>query len=444
MQVKLEEVSDVTKRLVIEIPAGQVNSEIGKCVNKLKHSVQLKGFRKGKVPLSVLKAKLKPKIQEEVYKSIVSETFPEALQQHNLQPISYPQFTDLHAIEEDKAFSYSAIVDVNPSVDITIYKGLEIDVIKPKPVEQLVDVEVENMRMNLAKFVPVEEKRAIEKQDFVEVDVIGKVQNQITEALSYKARVLELGKADLFAEVDDALVGMCVGDEKAVTLTVPESFYNAEFRNVEVVLELNVKQIKQRVMPDLSDDFGAQYGFKDLADLKTDIANRLRQNSEMNQRHKKQEKLLRMIIDQNPFEVPPSLCDQLLENFIFQSLNRAGAGKGGQNDEKMQRQVELLKRDPKIKADVLPIVEFQLRTDYVIRDIAKKENIEVLEEDLNRSYAEFAEQMKSSVKEVVAKITPQVKSELESRIIRDKILDFLISQANIKEIDEEVLQNPAT
>ncbi len=429
METKLETVSSVTQKLTVEIPAEQVTKEINDYVSHLKKTITMKGFRKGKIPVTILKNKFKNEINQEVYKRLVTGSFSKSLEEEKLTPVTVPKIEQFGDIEEGKDFFYVAMVDSDPKVELKSYKGLKIEVAKRPPIEEQVNSELDKMANNSAQYEVVKEERAVKVGDFVEIDASAEVEGKSSGDLSFKGRLFEVGKKEIFEQVDEAMVGMTKGESKSVSIELPDDFSVEELRGKQAELKLDILELKERHVPGLDDEFAKRYGFDSFDKLKEDVKGRIAKEDDFAHQQTKQEKILKQIIDENPFEIPPSLVDQMLENFLYQSSGRPSY----EDFQRMKPQIERLKNDEKIRGEVLPLIEFQLKSDYVIKEVADQEKIKVEDADLEKVYDEMAERMQLSKDELMKKVTAEVKQDIDRRIIRDKTLEVLLENAEVAE-----------
>jgi len=422
MKVKVENINDVEKRLKVAISADEIDEKIDKAYQDLKKNVKLKGFRPGKAPVSILKRHFKSQVEEEVISELVKDTYPKALEEKKINPISQPKVEN-SVLEQGKDFSYTAVFEIKPQIDVKDYEGLELEKNAACEVtDEDISGEIEKFRNNAASMKDITD-RASKKGDYLVADIEGTV-----DALAYTGNIqkgyfIEIGPDSFLPGFDKHLTGLKKGETKEFTIDIPQENANKEICGKTVKFNVLIKEVKEKQLPTVDDEFAKDLGdYKDLKDLRVKIKESLAERRLQDGEASLKEKIFDSLIEKNPFDVPKSMIETQIRNMVMntqQMLNNQGINLEdlGQSAEQMQDSY----RQP---------AERQVRSALLLDAVAQKEGLKVEPKDLEEKYEEFASQVNQSVDFVKAKITQEM---LEPQIIEKKAIEYIISKANIKE-----------
>jgi trigger factor len=422
MQVQVQQLSPVLVEFSVEVPADRVKSEVDKAYQTLQKTARVRGFRPGKAPRDVLTHLYGDRIVLDVAQRLVDDTLPKALSEKNVQPLSQP------AIEPQKLnagakFSYKARFEVRPEISNVKYDGFEVKRPSLKVTDEMIAEELENLRKAHATLTPPSPSRPSKKGDVLEisftVDVAGK---RIADAAGDNVQV-ELGAGQFLPELDTGLTGASVGDEKEIHLTFAESHARPDFRGKPAVFRVKLKELKERVLPALDDDFAKDLGtFQTLAELKEDVKGKIEKALKQRAEDAVAEQLVAKLVEANPIPCPPSLVEQqcqMMEQEIAQQARRSG---------------QPVPRHEELHARVHADSEVKVRAGLLMAEIAKEAQIKVTDDDIEKGLVELADQMGKQVAKLRVEYRDQKKREmLIGMIIEDKILDIIESKAKIEE-----------
>jgi trigger factor len=422
MQVQVQQLSPVLVEFQVEIPADRVKSEVDKAYQTLQKTARVRGFRPGKAPRDVLTHLYGDRIVIDVAQRLVDDTLPKALSEKNVQPLSQP------AIEPQKLsagtnFSYKARFEVRPEIASVKYDGFEVKRPSLAVTDAMVEEELETLRKAHATLSPPSPARSSKQGDVVEisftVDVAGK---RIAEAAGDNVQV-ELGAGQLLPELDAGLTGASAGDEKDIAVSFAENHARADFRGKPAVFHVKVKELKERILPNLDDDFAKDLGtFQTLAELKEDVKGKIEKALKQKAEDAVAEQLVAKLVEANPIPCPPSLVEQqcqMMEQEIAQQARRTG---------------QPVPRHEELHARVHADSEVKVRAGLLMAEIAKEAQVKVTDEDIEKGLAELAEQLGKQVAKLRVEYRDQKKREmLIGMIIEDKILDIIESKAKIVE-----------
>ncbi len=431
MQVKVEEISPVKRKISIEVPVERVNDEIHKAYTGIQKKATLSGFRKGKAPMQMVKKFYRGTMQDEVMKRLYEETLFPALEKHKIEPVDAPLIDDMELVTEDEPFKYSAMIEVMPRILLTDYKGLNVKKERYVEDENAVKAEIERMRQNMAQLIPVEDEDGeVEKGMVLTVDYSSSVSGNPEEDSNGKDVTIDLSTGDLISGLEDGLIGMRIGESKSIDVTLPENSKNKEIAGKPGIFSVTLKEIKRKELPDLDDEFAQQFGdFETLDEMKAKLAE-MREKQELDRiQNELKAGIIDALIEKNPLEVPESMVrrqlDFMLENFknSFKGQKLSLEMMGFNEDTFRKRFWDEAVR--KVKGGLL------------VMALVEQENIVVEQTDLEARYAEIAadnEDMIARIEEFY-KVQTNARNSMIAEIKEDKAIDFLIKHAVITEFE---------
>lgn len=436
MKSNVEKVSNLSRKLSIEVPAASVQTAFQKIFNSIQRDVTIKGFRKGKAPLATIKSLYGDRVKQDVVQDLIQKHYAMALDEHKLEPISYPEF-EFADPTENKDFSFSANFDVRPEVALKKYEGIEVEKEKyefdPKKVDQV----LENIRASRATFETVTEARAAKLGDVAVVDFEGFVGGQPLENGSGKNHHLELGAKQFIEGFEEGIVGMKAGESKTLSLKFPDPYHSADLAGKPVDFKVTLNEIKAKVLPELTDEFLKTLGGpSDLAALKKSIEEDLQQTEQKRIDDAFKNRLLKVLVKENPVEVPPSLLKEQKASLVEDFKKRMTEQGMGPDDFKSYIE--------KWDGDFAKTASEMIQSSFLVDTIAKKHDLFCKKEDLDAKFAEYAQQTnieESRIREFYGR--PEQASRLTYMITEEKVIAFLNKSVKIKEVPAGSLKDEA-
>lgn len=426
MQVNVEDISTVAKKIHIEIPTEQVSTEIERVYVNIQKKAKLQGFRPGKAPMQLIKRTYVDAMRDEVVKRLCDSTLFAALDEHKIEPVDTPSIDNLH-FEEGTPFKYSALVEVLPQILLNEYTGLELQ--KEAYVEnpEAVEAELEKMRANMAQLVPLADDAAIEDGHTVQIDYTFSVEGIDEESASDSAAV-EVGSKRALPGFEEQLIGMKCGESKDIEVTLPEHHENPEFAGKKGTFTVTVKEIKRKELPELDNDFAKQFGDYETVDqLREKLTqNRMQYETERIQ-HELQERAITALIAKNPLDVPASMVKRQLSHMLESFKSRLA----GQN-----MNMEMMGLDPagfatRFHDEAVDKVKGGL----LLMALIEKENVIVSESDITSRYEKMAQGNDDMLKRIndYYSANKEAKNALIAGLREEKAIDFLLEHAVITE-----------
>jgi trigger factor len=438
MDVKVEEITELTRKVTITLPGDQVKTKLEEAYSKLQKESKMKGFRRGKVPRSVIVKSYKPQVEAEVGEKLVQETYFDIIEKQELDPVVHPEISE-PSFNDDGTFTYIAQIDVRPAFELTDYKGIEVEKPDSTVEEAAVDFEITTMQREMAALKSVEERSA-EMGDVVIVDYQGFHKGHPMKQVKNDDYTVDVGSGRMGQEFEAKLVGMNKGEEAQHEVDFPEKHPNPILAGKKIEFRIKLKDIKERVLAELNDEFAKDVNeqFKTLDEFKNAIRERLQGDKENAADGELTDRIMQKLLEKNQFEVPERLVRFEVEEMIKQTeqqleksgMNLESAGMNRQELEKSNRAVALQR----------------VAGDFILKKIAEVEEIKVNDEDLERSFKKIGDQYNMSVAKV--KEFFQNRDDLlplMNEVLNEKVLKFLRDEASLVEpsSDKEEEKKPA-
>lgn len=420
MQVNVEKLSPVLLEVEIQIPATRVKTEVDKAYVALQRTARVKGFRPGKAPRQVLAHIYGGRVNADVAQRLVDSTLNQALADRQVQPLSQPAIAPSE-LRPDDAFSYKARFEVRPDIAEVKWEGFEVKRPSTAPSEAMVDAEITRLRREHSTLEAPTPERAAKKGDVVTIVFTLEVDGKEREPKDQEIET-EIGSGEIFREIEDALPGLSAGEKKDVSITFPDRHANPDLRGRPGVFHITLKELKERVFPEVDDEFAKDCGKDSLTALRESLHESVEKDLKQKATNALAEQLVIELCKANPIPVPPSLVEQqsqMTERELLQAARKAG---------------QRLDQNPDFKAHIRADSEMKVRAGLLMAEIAKLKEVKVTEEDIEKGYAELAEQTGKNVNKVKAEYRDQKKREmLIGMILEDKILDLIEGAAKISE-----------
>jgi trigger factor len=415
--------------LTVEADAEAVAKALDQAFKKVVKKVAVPGFRKGKVPRAIFEKRFGVEaLYQDALDILLPETYEEAVKETGIEPVDRPEI-EIEQLEKGKSFIYKATVTVKPEVKLGEYKGLEVPEkdfsVKPEDV----DAELERMRKQQGQLVAVEDG-TVENGDRVIIDFEGFIDGEAFEGGKAEKYTLEVGSGTFIPGFEDQLVGMKPGEEKDVDVTFPENYHAEELAGKPATFKVKLHEIKRLNLPALDDEFAQDVSeFDTLDELKADIEKKLKEQKDREKESYIRNELVELAAENAEVEIPAVMIeneiDQMLRQFeqrlMMQGLNlELYARFTGQDVEAIKEQ---------FKGDA----EKKVKANLVLEAIAKAENIEVTEADIEEEIQDMAKQMEREADEVRRILEAQgAMDSVKEQVQVKKTIDLLVSHSKNK------------
>lgn len=386
MSVQVENLEKNMAKLTIEVSAEDLEKALEAAYQKEKNKISIPGFRKGKVPRAMVEKMYGAAVfYEEAANILMQQNYPAAVEESGADIVSRPTI-DIVQIEKGKPFIFTAEVAVRPEVTLGKYMGVTVTKIDCTVSDEEVAEALEKERNNNSRTISVTD-RSVQEGDTAVIDYEGFVDGVAFEGGKGENHSLEIGSHSFIDTFEDQLVGKNVGDEVEVNVTFPEQYHAADLAGKPAMFKVKINEIKAKELPELDDEFAQDVSeFDTLAEYKEDLKKRLEEQKENEAKRTKEDEAIQKIIDKSKMELPDAMVDTQCENMIEEFAQRI-AQSGLSMEQYMQFSGLTLDA---LKEQVRPEAVSRIQSSLVLEAIAKAENIEVTDEDIDAEIEKMA------------------------------------------------------
>lgn len=435
MKVDVQDLSTVKKVLNVEIPEADVTRELDKSYKTLKKNVKVKGFRQGKVPLSLLERRFGKDVHAEVTGQLIQDSYVEALREVGLIPLAEP-LVDPPELEKGQPYIYSATIEVQPPIDDLNVKGLKLTKRVHKVGDEEVDAQVKMLQKNQAQLKSIEEDRPIEHGDYILIDYEGfKDGEPFAPTGKTENFIVEVGSGRILEDFDQELVGMRPNETKEFPMHFPADYFNKELADLDITFTVTVKEIKEEVLPDIDDEFAKDLGeYQTLTELREAISNQLGRRYEAQSERALRTDIVDTLIGQQDFELPEVLVKHELSALVRET-NDALSYRGMSLEDTGQTEEGLSKR-------YHPEAEKRVREYLLLQKVIDQEGLALTDEMLEQGYNELAEVMNQTV-ETIKQFHNVHKESYEvfnQKTLEKEAVKFIIENGTIETIEADTAE----
>lgn len=437
MKSSVEKKSSLERKLNIQVPAKEVQQAFERAFKGIQQHVEIKGFRKGKAPITTIRTMYGDRVKQDVINDLVQKSYSSAVSEHELEPISYPaiEFDD---IDSAKDFSFTAEFEVRPEIKDPKVDGLTVKKEKMAISDDAVNKTLEDIRASRSETVPMLENRPAASGDIATIDFEGNLLTGPLENGSAKDFDLELGGNQFIPGFEQNVEGMTIGQTKDISINFPEDYHVKELAGKPVTFKTTLKGLKKKSLPELNDEFVKGLGgeYADLAALKKAIRDDFEKREAKRINEEFRNRLMKAVVEKNPVEVPKSLLAEqkkaLVEDFK-QRLKQQGMDESAFADYK-----------DKWDMDFDQTASFMIQSSFLSDSIARAQNLYGTEADFNQKLQDYASETGleySRIKEFYS--DKDRRSKLMYQITEEKVINFLTEKVKIQEVDKKELADEA-
>lgn len=428
MKIQVNKEKDWKRTLEIEIEKERVDSEYEQVFKDIKIKSKIPGFRQGKAPMDLIKSRFKDLATEDVRINLIKQALKDALEEVKLEPIStsdiilIPPLENIE-LEPGLPLKFKAEIEVLPQIDVKDYRGLAVTKKKFEVKDEDVEKNIKYLKEQNATLKPVERKA--KEGDFILVDLEKFPAKNIKEEKAKDQQVF-LGKQNLLPEFFDAFKNSQAGEQKEFEVFYPADYRDKELAGKKVKYKVKIKEIKEKVFPEVDDIFAKSLGFSDYLDMRFRIKKDLERKAEQESLRDLKAQLVKKVIEKNSFEVPKSLLKDYLDSVV-------------DDFKKSKEKID----EKKIRAQNEKVGKDRIRWIILLQEIAKKERVEVTSDDVKDWIKKFAQNYnltQEKAKEILAK--GKKLEDIKESILEDKVLDLLLRNAIIVEEEKIERSNP--
>jgi len=427
VKVSMDKIDHCKRRLSIEVPVEEVQSEIDSVYSEIAKTAKVPGFRQGKVPRKVLETRFKNDAKEETQKRIITKFYQESLKQNDLIPVHVPKIENVN-YDIDGPLSFTAEFEIEPKFDLKKYTGIKVGVSKISVTDDDVDDYIERLRESHATLVAVENRSAL----------IGDYMLINYKLIDENKKVIESGDSKLFYLNEDFLKesgefisdfikqveGLNVGDKKNINTSLPANYHKSEFAGKSVEAEIEVVEIKEKSLPELNDDYAKSLGnFDNVERLYEEIRKVIEEQKKNEQRMEARGQMTDYLLKSYKFDLPQTVVDSQLQQIIqdkYQTYYKSG------NTDKFDIE--------KIREESLTDSKNRVKISYVLAGIAEKENIKVEQSEIEANIRYTASSLNMKYDQLQDQLVESGRIySIHQQMLNDKVFNYLYEKAKVTE-----------
>jgi len=422
--VKVEDISPIKKKLSFDISWIEVKKELDSVYKDVGKKAKVKGFRQGKVPRNIIESMYKEHAEEETITKLVNKYYWDTLKDKNIAAVAQPDI-EQQGLEEEKNFTFTATVEVEPAIEPKGYVGLELEKEEHDVVDSDVEKRLQEVRDMFATMEEVEADTGIGEGYFAVIDFEGTVDGKALKEMKADNYLLEMGSKTFVPGFEEHLTGMKKGQAKEIKITMPDDYHAKHLAGKEVVFSVTLKNIKEKKLPDVDEKFIQNFDkYETLDDLKKDIFKTLEEENRARSTATLKNLIIDKLLEANEFEVPPTFVSRQV-SFMIADMQKRMTMRGM----KKQDPSELYTRFYDLyKNEASKVV----KTILLIKSIADQESISVSDSEIDEKIKEIAEQRAQSYESLKKSLVEgNMIEDIKSEILNTKVFRLIEDKANI-------------
>jgi trigger factor len=431
MKVTVEELAPCKKKVHVEVDPEEMDKKFQEAYRELQQKTQIPGFRPGKAPLSLLKVRFGDYVRDKVLEKTFPETYEKAIEEAGIKVATEPNVPVLE-LEEGRPFKIVIEVEEEPDFELKEYEGLEIEEVKYQVTPEEVERFIGRMRDQKATLSDREDKTARDG-DLVVVDYDIEVNGEVLDSKKGEGMSLVLGSGETVSGFEDGVVGHKVDDTFPIGVEIPQNHYDEALAGKSAKFIITLKEVKEREIPELNDDFAKEMGYESLEEMKEKVMETLREEHEQRAEAEMMAQIRDKLVTQYDFSVPSSLVEKEVEKRLEdEKFHLRLRGADPENAD-----VDWEDRRKGLEEEAIADTRFS----YLLSRIAEAENIEVDEGEMRGKIDEMAQRFQRPVDEVMELMykTGRLQS-LSLDMLHKRVLDFLLEHVKIVTSQEESVE----
>jgi trigger factor len=418
MQVSVESISKLERRMQVQVPAERVTQEIAARLKNLSRTARLKGFRPGKAPIKVIRQQFGVQVHREVIGELLQSSFAEAVTAKQLSPAGNPRI-EPQSIDEGQDLRYIATFEVFPEVALKPMDSLELERVRAEVIESDIDAMIERLRKQQVKYSAA--SRAAAAGDKVTIDFLGKIDGVEFAGGKGENIGIVLGEGRMLPELEQGLIGASAGDHRDISVSFPADYRATELAGKTAIFSTDVKSVEEPGLPEVDEEFCKSFGVTEggVPKLREDVAANMRRELEQALRNRNKVEVMEKLYRTNPIDVPNAIVEAQIRDRLVEAMRRSGA-----KDVSQAPPREPLVEPARRRAALGLIVNEIIRRENIVLD-PQRANARLDElagaygdaEALKRAYQQNAEAMR----------------QVESLALEDQVVDWILDHAKVRE-----------
>ncbi|XOQ25025.1 MAG: trigger factor [Mitsuokella multacida] len=424
MKVTVENGENQQVTLTIEVEAAEVNKAVEKACKSLANRVNIPGFRKGKAPRMIVERHVgKDAVLQEAFDIVAPKALNEAFDEQHIDPVTRPS-VDIVTLEEGKDLVFKATVTPRPEVKLGEYKGLKVEKAAVNITDEDVDKQLKTFQDRQGKLVDAPEGAEVKDGDFTTLDFKGFVDGEAFDGGEGKDYPLQIGSKSFIPGFEDQLIGAKIGEERDVNVKFPEEYHAKELAGKDATFKCTIRSIKTKELPAIDDELAKKVSkFQTLDELKADIRKNLEENAERTAENDQKSAAIEMATNNITVDIPAVMIDNRVTAMIQEMAMRLE-----QQGMKLEQYLQYAGTDiAKLREQYRETAEKNVKTDLMLEEVAKAENIKVEGKDLDAEVAAMAAAYGATPQQVQKIIKEQGRiGDLAASVLRKKTAQFII------------------
>lgn len=424
MKVTAENGENREVTLTIEVEAAEVSKAVDRAAKSLASRVNIPGFRKGKAPRKIVERHVgMDTILQEAFDIIAPKAFGDALDEQKIEPVTRPNI-DIVTLEEGKDLVFKATVTPRPEVKLGEYKGLKIEKKVEEVTDEAVEKQLKNFQERQAKMVDAPEGAEVKDGDFTTLDFEGFVDGEAFEGGKGQDYPLQIGSGSFIPGFEEQLVGAKIGEEKDVNVKFPEDYHADALAGKDATFKCTIRSIKNKELPAIDDELAKKVStFETLDELKADIRKNLEENAERKAENDQRTAAIEQATENIEVDIPAVMIDNRVTSMLQEMAMRLE-----QQGMKLEQYLQYAGTDiAKLREEYRETAEKNVKTDLMLEEVAKAENIKVEGADLDAEVAGMAAAYGATPQQVQKIIKEQGRvGDLAASVLRKKTAQFII------------------
>tara|TARA_R110002110_G_scaffold103814_8_gene262274 strand:+ start:310 stop:1614 length:1305 start_codon:yes stop_codon:yes gene_type:complete len=418
MQVSVETTSNIERRMTIGVPAQEIEQAVQKRLQETARTVRLNGFRPGKVPMSVVKRRFGDSVRQEIVGEIMRDNYIKALQEQDINPAGWPKL-EPKIMEAGKDLEFVAVFEVMPEIELGDLSQISIEKLTSEITDKDIDTMIDNLRRQQAIMKPV--KRKSKNKDVLTIDFKGSIDGEEFEGGAAEGHKLTLGSDQMIPGFEKAIVGGKAGEELAIEVTFPEDYHNEDLKGKPAKFDIKIHEVEEPQLPELNADFFTKFGIEaeDEAAFREEVKKNMERELKQAVSNKVKNDVVDGLLETTEIDIPASLADQEIDRLRQEAVQRFG----GQMDFQ-QLPKEIFQEQ----------AERRVKTGLLFQEVVKANDLKVDPAKVDEKIQEIASTYEQP-EEVIAHFSgnPEQKSQIESSVLEDQVVDHVLSQAKVTE-----------
>jgi trigger factor len=418
MQVSVESISKLERRMQVQVPAERVTQEIAARLKNISRTARLKGFRPGKAPITVIRRQFGVQVHREVIGELLQSSFAEAVTEKKLSPAGNPRI-EPQSVDEGQDLKYIATFEVFPEVSLKAVESMELDRVSAQVTDADVDAMIERLRKQQMKYSKIERAAAV--GDRVSIDFVGTIDG--TEFAGGKGEdiAIVLGEGRMLPELEQGLIGASADERRDIPVNFPADYRAGELAGKHAVFATLIKSVEAPSLPELDDEFCVSFGVAEggVAKLREDVAANMRRELEQNLRNRNKTAVMEQLHQSNPIDVPNALIESQVRDMQVEAMRRSGAKDVSQAPP----------REPLIEP-----ARRRVALGLIFNEIIRRENLVLDQKRANERLDEMvgaygdAAAMKRAYQQ-----NPDAMRQVESLALEDQVVDWIFAHAKVRD-----------